>query len=107
MWFLALWLGCGAEAVDCASRAVEECSLEEGCMVLDARPLEPDGEGGWCEDYNDPAVDVACVEIQDCGQAETLATSRADQCWVFNETCTPEGWTDCTWEVTSYTDCAD
>lgn len=88
------------EAVACADRDPSACEDTTGlCAVISGRPLTLVSEGEYCLDWDDPMIELGCMEADvGCGDAETLTSQDGGDgtcSWWFPNTCTPVGYTYC------------
>lgn len=75
------------ETEACASRPLETCADDAGCLVLTAMNYDV---ANSCRYRSEP---VACAEAgPGCGDALTYATDPTGRTWLFPDTCIPEGW---------------
>jgi hypothetical protein len=71
----------------CAARTLAQCESDEQCVVVDAQPNQGDCFGG-------DLVDVGCIDVPSgCDLALTPAVSPEGTCWLFMDSCVPEGYT--------------
>ena len=86
-----------ADPEPCGTLSVEACETRKDCWTLAAWPVQDDGSGGYCIDY-EVREDVGCEQKDiGCGDAPTWAAPPEDpsDCYMFGSTCQPDGWVAC------------
>jgi len=97
--FVALTACPGAPIEDapCIELFPSECAQESECQLVEGFVINGD-PGEECVQHTGDTVGLGCDAAgRDCLDVETLAAPADDptDCYLFSDSCIPEGWVDC------------